>query len=205
MASEPTTLREIKKVETRQTVLAEARRLFALQGFDATTLDEICAGSRISRRTFFRYFPTKEALFFPNREAHLRQFRALLAARSTEEPMLTTLQRATRTFAAAYAEHREQILASQDILNSSAALLAREREIDHEWEEVLEQAFRAEAEDSPAGRRWARVVAGATIGVIRATMRYWFDEGAVEDLEELGREALDHLHRGFWPSCRVLG
>ncbi len=199
MQSEPTTLREIKKVETKHTILVEARRLFALKGFDATTLDEICEASHISRRTFFRYFPTKEALFFPNREAHLRRFRALLAARSTDEPMLATLQRASRAFAAAYAEHREQIIASQELLNSSAALLAREREIDHEWEEVLEQAYRTEAEDSPEGRRWARVVAGATMGVIRATMRHWFDEGGREDLEALGKEALDHLHRGFWP------
>jgi hypothetical protein len=43
------------------------------------------------------------------------------------------------------------------------------------------------------------VLAGAAIGVIRATMRYWFSSGGKTDLAKLGDEALDRLERGFLP------
>ena len=43
----------------------------------------------------------------------------------------------------------------------------------------------------------ARVLAGGAIGVIRATMRYWFDHNGRPDLAELGARAIDHLESGF--------
>lgn len=191
-------LREQKKAETRANILGAARALFASNGFDTTTIDDVCDAAHVSRRTFFRYFDSKEGLVFPNREARLARFRAYVDARGPDESVFQRLNRATKTFAAEYTAHRDQMLASQEMVNTSSRLLARERAIDYEWERALEAAFATEAPDSERGRRQARVLAGATIGVIRATMRYWFsEEGAHEDLYALGRDALTSLQNGF--------
>lgn len=40
--------------------------MFARQGFDATTVDQIAAEAGVGRTTFFRIFPTKEAVVFPD-------------------------------------------------------------------------------------------------------------------------------------------
>ncbi|GAA2112156.1 TetR/AcrR family transcriptional regulator [Actinomadura alba] len=53
-------LRERKKLRTRQTLIDTALERFTTDGFDGTTLDRLCAAVEVSKRTFFRYFSSKE-------------------------------------------------------------------------------------------------------------------------------------------------
>jgi AcrR family transcriptional regulator len=66
MSSSPETvrpgLRERKKAKTRAAIQQHAMRLFAEQGYHETTVDQIAEAAEISQSTFFRYFPTKEAV-----------------------------------------------------------------------------------------------------------------------------------------------
>lgn len=50
--------------ETRVRLERAAQRLFLDQGFEPTTVDEIAAAAGVSRRTFFNYYDTKEAVLF---------------------------------------------------------------------------------------------------------------------------------------------
>jgi AcrR family transcriptional regulator len=53
-------LRERKKQEIHDRIVDAARTLFNEKGFEATTVDEICARVDVSQKTFFNYFPTKQ-------------------------------------------------------------------------------------------------------------------------------------------------
>lgn len=60
---EPITLRERRRAETARLIQHTALRLTEAHDFDTVTVDAICAAAGISKRTFFNYFPIKEAVF----------------------------------------------------------------------------------------------------------------------------------------------
>lgn len=55
-------LRERKKLKAKAAIQEQALRLFAKQGYGATTVEQIAEAAEVSPSTFFRYFKTKEAV-----------------------------------------------------------------------------------------------------------------------------------------------
>src|SRR5437773_9233766 len=87
----PASLRDRKKDRTRRTLQAEAVRLFAQKGFQATTIEEIAAAAEVAPRTFFRYFSSKEEVVFWSE--HQPALAGFVAARPDHEPAAEALRR----------------------------------------------------------------------------------------------------------------
>ena len=66
-------LREKKKIETKNRIFEVSGKLFKEKGFENTTIDEITKEAGIAKGTFFNYFPTKESLilYFAEQKADL--------------------------------------------------------------------------------------------------------------------------------------
>lgn len=88
--------RERKKRATRSALEAAALRLFDSQGYDQTTVEDICEAVDVSTRTFHRYFARKEDVLFEAHAEELSRFRRALDAHppggSVLEPVRATIQ-----------------------------------------------------------------------------------------------------------------
>src|ERR1700754_1588631 len=55
-------LRARQRLRIERAIQDAATRLFLRSGFDAVGVDEIAAAAEVSKRTLFKYFPSKEDL-----------------------------------------------------------------------------------------------------------------------------------------------
>jgi len=107
-------LRETKKATTAQAIVDAVMTLFEGRHFADVSVDEIAAAAGIARRTFFRYFPTKEDVFLDRRRLDRDYAAAALRDRPPGEDdvalvmrVLAELQR--RAFAAFRPEHQAEL------------------------------------------------------------------------------------------------
>jgi AcrR family transcriptional regulator len=84
---------EARRRRTRQSLRDSASALFDAHGYEATTVADIAGHARVSERTFYVHFRSKEDLLF----AHVQDFAilALRVAQETDSPHAVDRVRAT--------------------------------------------------------------------------------------------------------------
>ncbi len=97
-ASEPRaaapSLRQRKQELVRAEIARVAWELFAERGYETTTVAEIARAAGLSRRSFFRYYASKEDVVVETSDQLAERLLAEVAHRPLTEPPLTALQRA---------------------------------------------------------------------------------------------------------------
>ena len=89
---------EVDDAQYRQRIVTESIRLFAEQGYEATTVDDVAAAAGASRRTLYRQFGSKEGLIFADHESLLQAVAARLDD-SANDPWWAVCEGAELVFA----------------------------------------------------------------------------------------------------------
>src|ERR1700722_4110840 len=90
----PAGLRMRKMLKTRLAIYDAALELFAQQGFEATTVEQIAHQAEVSTATFFRYFPSKGDVIYSSAGFNIDVLEQAIIERPTQEDDLTAIRRA---------------------------------------------------------------------------------------------------------------
>ncbi|GAA4218671.1 AcrR family transcriptional regulator [Streptosporangium album] len=199
-----TGLRERKKQKTRLALVDAALAMFAEQGYETTTVDQIAAAADVSPRTFFRYFATKEDVALCLPLDGLEVVLAELAARPAEEPPFTALSHALRSVVTMLEEgdlaDRTRFLRAHELIDSTPALFAGHvrRMVENERRLIAEVARRE-------GTHCDDLLAHFVVALFTAVTRVGFElcePDGVPDLTALARHleaALELAQRSLRP------
>lgn len=130
----PPALRDRLRHAMRDEVSAVAFRLFTVQGFENTTVDQIATEAGLSRASFFRYFGTKEDVVLGNIEELGHEVAAALSARPADERPWDSLRRAFDVLTQIHADEPEKALSFTRLLRDACPLKARHREKQQGWQ-----------------------------------------------------------------------
>lgn len=182
-------------VSSRSSLERLGFELFARQGFDGTTVDDIAAAAGIGRRTFFRYFASKNDLVWGDFEEQLVRLEGLLAEAGPDMSMMDALRRAVVEFnrfdPAEVPWHRQRM----ELILRVPTLQADSTLRYASWRRVVTR-YAAARTGQPDSAMLPRLVGHTVLATCIAAYEHWLTE-ADADLGELLDAAMRELAAGF--------
>ncbi len=179
MADIAPSLQSRKQQFVRDTIWDTATDLFAEKGFDETTVDDIALAAGVSRRSFFRYFASKNDLMSHGMVSYGAELTAAIDACPRNYSLYEVFRHTVQQVAEKSATHprTRKIMA---ILARYPAARAAELSRFSEVQDQVAKAFARRCGKSPEDTLTAALLAGLTMQVAGITLRWWFDQGQPE-------------------------
>ena len=187
----------------RETILHAAETIFARRDYHEVQMDDVVQASGVGKGTLYRYFPSKQALYFAVMFEGIAQLRVELeAAVATDEPPARQVRRIVHRTLAYFWDRRfffSLIHRNEHKLDGGAREWARHRDgLSRVVRETLEAAMAA----GHVRRVEARIATEMLLGMMRGVNRYRTESDRLEPLVDA---VVDIFMRGVaTPSGRRL-
>jgi AcrR family transcriptional regulator len=173
----PEGLRERKKQRTREQIVESAMGLFAERGYQATTIADIAAAADVAPRTFFSYFPSKEAVVFHNVDRDLDGLASALRDRLPGETAFDALRRWVGAMFDGWTAEEDEALLRKRLCREDEGLANFQGGVMARIHELLLEAIAADLGEPPDALR-PRLVAAAAVAAMTSL------EGSLDEKAE---------------------
>ena len=170
-------------VTSHAEIEAVSFELFASQGFDETTLDDIASALGVGRRTLFRYFPSKNDIPWGQFDASLEGLRLNLESTPADVPLFEAINRAVVDFNRFDPETLPQHRQRMALILRTPALQAHSALRYEQWREVI-ASYVAARLAVPADSLVPRLAGHVALALALTSYEQWL-ESDDETLESL--------------------
>jgi AcrR family transcriptional regulator len=193
-----------ERAPIRDLLVSAAFELFTERGYDSTTVDDIVRRAGVGRRSFFRYFPTKEKVVFPDHERALADLVGYLADGARDPDPVARACGAARLVMRMYAENAEFSVKRYALTRKVSALKAHETSVVWRYERALADYLKERFATLPDGDVRAYAVAASVVAAHNYGLRAWLRSGARGDAAPGIDRALDLVHRTWGDTGETL-
>ncbi|EWS99987.1 TetR family transcriptional regulator [Intrasporangium oryzae NRRL B-24470] len=186
-------LRERKKRETRSAIHRAALDLVEEKGYAAVTTDAIAARAGVSARTFFNYYPSKDAAVLGTRPEDLDQVAARIETQPADETPLDCLRvaildlLAPSTLDRALRAQRRRVLLGEPAL--APAMIGNNIRVENALTAALERRLGV----APGAALEPRLTVAASLAAVRACIEHHHGSSGGRD----GRDLNASIERAF--------
>jgi len=181
----------------RRTLTSAAIDLFLTKGYEETTVDEIAEAAGVARRTFFRYFRSKEDVIFPDHEEQLARVARFFESAGSAEPPLAVVCRAAEMVLELYLEDPEISAKRYQLTRTVPALRDREIASVHGYRTSFTRYLRDRLHGEPDGALQAEIAAAAVVAAHNHVLRHWLREGGRGDIKPRAERAFRYVQEVF--------
>ena len=176
-SGQPTGLRAMKRQRLRTDLIQTSLKLFGKHGFDVTTVDDIVAAAGVSRRTFFRYFNSKEDVVFDWMREQGEHMLSVLTQRPAKEPPFESITYMFLKLADYHDANPKRARFLSSLIMETPSLSSRFHDEYAKWEDRYIQVLQQRSRTSTPREAFAvRVQVAATISAFVVANRTWIDE-----------------------------
>jgi AcrR family transcriptional regulator len=192
----PTNRHQLRRRSTHEALRQAALKSFAHKGFANVTVTELAREAGVTERTFFRHFPTKEAVLFQDYETQLEWLAEALAQRPLSETLFDAVLASVAAFPHDIEVVRQAATARSELI-SADRISGHLRVVQSSFAHVLTDFVRKRNPDMANIDLAAQVAGSALAAALVATVENWGRNGCADDLGELVAASLDLVRSGF--------
>jgi AcrR family transcriptional regulator len=188
-------IQERKREAVRAHLAEVALELLADRDFDSVTVDEISVAAGVSRRTFFRYFASKEDVILGFLDQLGDRLCERIVSMPPEVPPLAAVHSALLPHVLAYAADTSRTMRLVRQLQQSPSLRARELESRHRLKEKVSEAIGRRLALDDRADLTPRLLAGVAMVPFDVAIARWLEGRAGGDLGVILEQAISSLNR----------
>ena len=194
----PPNRHELRRRSTHEALREAALKSFVRKGFANVTVTELAREAGVTERTFFRHFPTKEAVLFQDYETHLDGLAEALAQRPASESLFDAVRASVAAFPHDLEVVRQAATARTELI-SAERIAGHLRVVQSSFARVLTDFVRKRNPNLANIDLRAEVAGSALAAALVVAVENWGRNGCADDLGELVAASLDLLRSGLAP------
>jgi len=191
-------LHELRRRTTHEALRRVALASFASKGFSNVTVTELAREAGVTERTFFRHFPTKEAVLFQDYDTHLEWLSEALAQRPPSESLFEAVLASVETFPHELEVVRQAATARTELINAER-IASHLRVVQASFAAALTEFVKTRYSDVQDVDLVAEVAGATLAAALVAAVENWGRGGCEGDIREIVVASVDLLRSGLAP------
>lgn len=165
-------LREVKAQRTREAIVDTGLELFATQGYEQTTMEQIAEAAEVGVSTLYRYFPSKDLIVLDPVTSGLGGMARAVQARPRDEELAVALGAAIHGILDQDHLSEQRLLTLRAVLDTSTGPRARLWDLWNQERALLEDAI-AEREGAEVTDPWVAITAHSAMTILEMALNLW--------------------------------